>query len=121
PRAGLPAFDHLSGKVPGGWETAASTVAEVPGAGGHTTAARIGYSDAGNDHSTINLELHEYGHAVDSYAAGFTVSGSDEFRQIMNRVKGALLGDDKVPEYFDEAGGYCAKASTVYYHGGNTR
>src|SRR5699024_7062456 len=72
PLTELPEFDYLSGKVPRGWEKTNSTWDEVPGAGGHTTAARIGYSDPGNGHSTINLELHEYGHAVDSYAAGFT-------------------------------------------------
>ncbi|HIW12045.1 MAG TPA: hypothetical protein H9891_02675 [Candidatus Salinicoccus stercoripullorum] len=121
PLTELPEFDYLSGKVPRGWENTNSTWDEVPGAGGHTTAARIGYSDPGNDHSTINLELHEYGHAVDSYAAGFTVSGSDEFRQIMNREKGALFGDHKVPEYFDEPGEYFAEVFAMYYLGGDAR
>lgn len=121
PLTELPEFDYLSGKVPRGWENTNSTWDEVPGAGGHTTAARIGYSDPGNGHSTINLELHEYGHAVDSYAAGFTVSGSGEFRQIMNREKGALFGDHKVPEYFDEPGEYFAEVFAMYYLGGDAR
>ncbi|KKK35050.1 hypothetical protein WN59_05295 [Salinicoccus sediminis] len=121
PLTELSEFDYLSGKVPRGWENTNSTWEEVPGAGGHTTAARIGYSDPGNGHSTINLELHEYGHAVDSYAAGFTVSGSDEFRQIMNREKDALFGDHKVSEYFDEPGEYFAEVFAMYYLGGDAR
>ncbi|WP_017549746.1 anthrax toxin lethal factor-related metalloendopeptidase [Salinicoccus carnicancri] len=121
PLTELPEFDYLSGKVPRGWENTNSTWDEVPGAGGHTTAARIGYSDPGNGHSTINLELHEYGHAVDSYAAGFTVSGSDEFRQIMNSEKDALFGDHKVSEYFDEPGEYFAEVFAMYYMGGDAQ
>src|SRR5699024_9491897 len=67
------------------------------------------------------LELHEYGHAVDSYAAGFTVSQSGEFRQIMNSEKSALFGDHQVPEYFDEPGEYFAEVFAMYYLGGEAR
>lgn len=121
PLTDLPEFEYLSGEVPRGWEKTGQTWDEVPGAGGFTVAARIGYSDPGHGHSTINLELHEYGHAVDTYAAGFTVSGSGEFRGIMNREKGKLFGDHQVPEYFDEPGEYFAEVFAMYYLGGDAR
>src|SRR5699024_1880785 len=46
-----PEFAHLKGVVPRGhtnsWD-------DIPGAGGHVSMARIGYSDYGRGHSTIN-------------------------------------------------------------------
>ncbi|WP_411842762.1 anthrax toxin lethal factor-related metalloendopeptidase [Salinicoccus sp. HZC-1] len=121
PLTELPEFEYLSGVVPRGWEDTGKTWDEVPGAGGFTVAARIGYSNPGNGHSTINLELHEYGHAVDSYSAGFTVSESEEFRQIMANEKNALFGDHAVPGYFDTPGEYFAEVFAMYYLGGEAR
>lgn len=118
PLTELSEFQHLSGTVPRGWEGSGNTWDDVPGAGGFTTAARIGYSDPGNGHSTINLELHEYAHAVDSYTAGFTFSDDSEFRQIMAEEKDALFGDHAVSEYFDVPSEYFAEAFAMYYLGG---
>lgn len=118
PLTELPEFEYLSGVIPRGWENTGRTWDDVPGAGGYTTAARIGYSNPGNGHSTINLELHEYGHAVDSYAAGFTVSGSQEFMNIMAQEKGSLFYDHEVPGYFDVPGEYFAETFAMYYLGG---
>jgi hypothetical protein len=121
PLTDLPEFQHLSGKVPKGWEGTGNTWEDVPGAGGYTTAARIGYSDPGNGHSTINLELHEFGHAVDSYVAGFTISDSEEFRNVMSKEKDALFGDHEVSEYFDTPSEYFAEVFGMYYLGGDAR
>ncbi|CAM4342286.1 anthrax toxin lethal factor-related metalloendopeptidase [Lacicoccus alkaliphilus] len=118
PLTELSEFQHLSGTVPRGWEGSGNTWDDVPGAGGFTTAARIGYSDPGNGHSTINLELHEYAHAVDSYTAGFTFSEDSAFRQIMADEKDALFGDHAVSEYFDVPSEYFAEAFAMYYLGG---
>lgn len=118
PLTELSEFQHLSDTVPRGWEGSGNTWDDVPGAGGFTTAARIGYSDPGNGHSTINLELHEYAHAVDSYTAGFTFSDDSEFRQIMAEEKDALFGDHAVSEYFDVPSEYFAEAFAMYYLGG---
>ncbi|GAB6993753.1 hypothetical protein ACFOU0_03255 [Salinicoccus sesuvii] len=119
PLTELPEFAYLSGVTPRGWENTGQTWDDVPGAGGYTTAARIGYSNPGNGHSTINLELHEYGHAVDSYAAGFTVSGSQEFMDIMAQEKDNLFYDHEVPSYFDVPGEYFAETFAMYYLGGS--
>ncbi|MBY8910463.1 hypothetical protein K6L05_11750 [Salinicoccus roseus] len=119
PLTELPEFEYLSGVTPRGWEGTGRTWDDVPGAGGYTTAARIGYSTPGNSHSTINLELHEYGHAVDSYAAGFTVSESQAFRDIMAQEKDNLFRDHQVPGYFNTPGEYFAETFAMYYLGGN--
>ncbi|WP_271398706.1 anthrax toxin lethal factor-related metalloendopeptidase [Salinicoccus roseus] len=119
PLTELPEFEYLSGVTPRGWEGTGRTWDDVPGAGGYTTAARIGYSNPGNSHSTINLELHEYGHAVDSYAAGFTVSESQAFRDIMAQEKDNLFHDHQVPGYFNTPGEYFAETFAMYYLGGN--
>lgn len=121
PLTELPEFQHLSGTVPRGWEQSGSTWDNVPGAGGFTTAARIGYSDPGNGHSTINLELHEYAHAVDSYTAGFTFSSTSEFNGLMASEKNALFGDHQVSEYFDVPSEYFAEVFAMYYLGGEER
>src|SRR5690625_2025088 len=121
PLTDLPEFQHLSGTVPRGWEQSGSTWDDVPGAGGFTTAARMGYSDAGNGHSTINLELHEYAHAVDSYTAGFTFSSTSEFNEIMAAEKNALFGDHQVSEYFDVPSEYFAEVFAMYYLDGKER
>lgn len=118
PLTQLQEFDHLSGVTPRGWENTGKTWDDVPGAGGYTTAARIGYSEPGNGHSTINLELHEFGHAVDDYAAGFTVSDSAEFQELMASEKDALFSDHSVPSYFDQPSEYFAEAFAMYYLGG---
>lgn len=121
PLTDLPEFQHLSGTVPRGWEQSGSTWDDVPGAGGFTTAARIGYSNAGNGHSTINLELHEYAHAVDSYTAGFTFSSTSEFSSLMASEKNALFGDHQVSQYFDVPSEYFAEVFAMYYLGGEDR
>lgn len=121
PLTQLPEFKHLSGITPRGWESSGNTWDDVPGAGGYVTAARIGYSEPGNGHSTINLELHEFGHAIDSYVAGFTISDSEEFRNIMDQEKDDLFSDHEVPEYFDVPSEYFAEVFGMYYLGGSAR
>lgn len=121
PLTDLPEFAHLSGSVPSGWSETGLTWDEVPGAGGQTVAARIGYSQPGNSHSVINLELHEYAHAVDDFVAGYKLSNSEEFRQIHSREQNLLFYDHAVPNYFNMASEYFAEAFALYYYGESSR
>ncbi len=121
PLTDLPEFAHLSGSVPSGWSETGLTWDEVPGAGGQKVAARIGYSQPGNSHSVINLELHEYAHAVDDFAAGFKLSNTEEFRQIHSREQNALFYDHAVPNYFNMVSEYFAEAFALYYYNDNSR
>ncbi|MFT4141734.1 MAG: hypothetical protein QM671_22590 [Bacillus sp. (in: firmicutes)] len=63
----LPEYSYLRGQIPRGWKGTGYTWDSVPGIGGNPVVARIGYSNYGNMHTSINLELHETAHAIDRY------------------------------------------------------
>lgn len=108
-----PEFAHLKGVVPRGhtnsWD-------KIPGAGGHVSIARIGYSEYGNGHSTINLELHEYGHVADSFTVGVQVSDTENFRAIHAEEVDKLLGSNSQREYYNNVGEYFAEVFAMYYY-----
>lgn len=60
-----PSTSHLSGTIPKGYESK-KTWDDVPGiGGGKTVLAKIGHSEKGAGHGSINLELHELAHSID--------------------------------------------------------
>lgn len=113
-----PEFAHLKGVVPRGhtnsWD-------EIPGAGGHVSMARIGYSEYGKGHSTINLELHEYGHVVDSFTVGVQVSETEEFRLIHAAEVDSLMNSNSQREYYDIVGEYFGETFAMYYYTAESR
>lgn len=111
-----PEFEDLKGVVPRGWEGDDSTWSDVPGAGGSVSAARIGYSDYGKDHASINLELHEFSHAIDDYVLGYTISDLGEFSEIHDKEQTDLFPEN-VPgnDYYDYASEYFAEAMAMYF------
>ena len=108
-----PEFEHLKGVVPRGhtnsWD-------EIPGAGGHVSMARIGYSAYGRGHSAVNLELHEYGHVVDSFTVGVQVSETEEFRNIHAAELDKLMGENSQRDYYDIVEEYFAESFAMYYY-----
>lgn len=57
---------HLKGQNPRGYVNPDTTWDDVPGMGGALTVlVKIGMSDPGNGHSSVNLELHELAHSID--------------------------------------------------------
>lgn len=71
-----PEFRHLRGNTPKGWSSW-KTWEDVPGAGGtYVVAAKIGHSEPGNGHGSINLELHELAHSLDKIV--YKISESDQ-------------------------------------------
>lgn len=113
-----PEFEHLKGIVPRGhvnsWD-------DIPGAGGHVSIARIGYSDYGRGHSTINLELHEFGHVVDSFTVGVRVSETEEFQAVHSAEVDDLFGGQPIRDYYDLVEEYFAETFAMYYFTENTR
>lgn len=113
-----PEFAHLKGVVPRGhtnsWD-------QIPGAGGHVSMARIGYSEYGKGHSTINLELHEYGHVVDSFTVGVQVSETEEFRAIHADEVDQLMNSNSQREYYDIVGEYFGETFAMYYYMAESR
>ena len=64
-------YEHLHGIKPRGYSLKGSTWEEVPGIGGSKLVlAKIGHSNKGMGHGSVNLELHELAHSIDRYVLG---------------------------------------------------
>lgn len=60
-----PTADHLKGLIPRGY-TSNKKWDDVPGiGGGQVVLVKIGHSEKGMGHGSINLELHELAHSID--------------------------------------------------------
>ncbi|AXN37215.1 anthrax toxin lethal factor-related metalloendopeptidase [Peribacillus butanolivorans] len=58
---------YLKGKAPRGYLNKDTTWDSVPGMGGsYTVLVKIGASDKGSGHGSVNLELHELAHSIDN-------------------------------------------------------
>ncbi|GLV65984.1 Pro-Pro endopeptidase [Bacillus mycoides] len=115
PLTDLPEYEYLRGTVPRGWEHTPYTWDDVPGAGGQTVVARIGYSYK-KMHNSVSLELHETAHSIDRYVFD-NISYSDEFTEIH-----ALEHDDfNDNPYFDYKEEYFAEAFAYFYTGPDTK
>ncbi|MER2108887.1 MAG: S-layer homology domain-containing protein [Solibacillus sp.] len=117
-----PEYEHLKGVTPRGWEHTGKTWDDVPGIGGNPIIVRIGQSDFNSGHGTLNLELHETAHVIDSYLFK-SVSQSAEFQDIMHKELDNLIKDhpnqyNKV--YFTYPEEYFAE-SFVYFYLNDTR
>ncbi|WP_449257605.1 anthrax toxin lethal factor-related metalloendopeptidase [Cytobacillus spartinae] len=100
-------FTHLKGQVPRGWENSNRTWDDVPGIGGtHVVVVRIGYSDYGKSHGSVNLELHEAAHSIDSIIYDH-LSSTKSFIDIWKKesqflFKNSVYYDNYPEEYFAE-------------------
>lgn len=62
-----PSAEHLKGIIPRGYQSEKKWD-DVPGMGGSKIVlVKIGASEKGNGHGSVNLELHELAHSVDRY------------------------------------------------------
>ncbi|MBA9027715.1 anthrax toxin lethal factor-related metalloendopeptidase [Peribacillus huizhouensis] len=60
---------HLRGVKPRGYTNNQTTWDDVPGMGGNRIVfVKIGATESGNGHGSINLELHELAHTIDTFA-----------------------------------------------------
>lgn len=63
-----PSASYLKGITPRGYSNHAITWDDIPGVGGSKIVlVKIGYSEKGKGHGSINLELHELAHSLDKY------------------------------------------------------
>ncbi|MEC1772913.1 anthrax toxin lethal factor-related metalloendopeptidase [Schinkia azotoformans] len=112
-----PSFQNLKGTVPRGWNNGL-TWDDVPGGCAPTLAlAKIGSSQTGMGHSSVNLELHEVGHLFErNYQK---LRDNMEYIQIWKEEAPKLMpGRDYFSDYQDE---FFAEAFAMYYYGPNTR
>ncbi|KAB2338187.1 toxin [Cytobacillus depressus] len=113
-----PTVKDLTGVIPRGY-TNNTTWDDVPGIGGSKTVlVKIGYSEKGKGHGSVNLELHELAHSIDKYVYE-GIRFNQEFLSIWNKEKEALFPNQDYFLNFPEE--YFAEAFAMYYLGSHTR
>lgn len=112
-----PNFQKLTGTVPRGWNNGL-TWDDVPGGCGPIlAAAKIGASQTGMGHSSINLELHEIGHLFErNYQA---LKNNSVYASIWKEEAPKLMPlRDYFLDYQDE---FFAEAFAMYYFEDHSR
>ncbi|KPC99250.1 hypothetical protein LR69_02519 [Geobacillus sp. BCO2] len=114
-----PTARHLRGKTPRGYMPGSKTWDEVPGIGGsHLVLVRLGHSEKGKGHGSVNLELHEFAHSLD-YIVFDRIHETHEFQAIWQEEAPRLFpGESYFLTYPEE---YFAESFAYYYASGKTR
>lgn len=113
------AAQSLAGKTPRGYENTGLTWDDLPGVGGSKQViVKIGYSEQGSGHGSVNLELHELAHSIDHYVYG-DIRDWGEFLTIWKAEKEALF--PKNPYFFNYPEEYFAEIFAMYYLNKETR
>lgn len=106
-------FEHLHGVKPRGYSVKGSTWEEVPGVGGSKLVlAKIGHSNKGMGHGSVNLELHELAHSVDRYVLG-NVRMNQTFLTLWKEEAPKLFPGKDYFLHFPEE--YFAETFAMYY------
>ena len=114
-----PTAKYLNGVVPRGYPNNKTTWNDVPGMGGSKLVlVKIGSSEKGKGHSSVNLELHELAHSIDRYVYNGIRSNAD-FLAIWNKEKTALFPGN--PYFLDYPEEYFAECFAMYYLGPHTK
>ena len=110
-----PTASHLKGIVPRGY-TSKKTWDQVPGIGGsRTVLVKIGSSEKGKGHGSVNLELHEFAHSLDRHVYG-GIRQEERFLEIWKCESRLLFpGRAYFLEYPEE---YFAESFAMFYIGG---
>jgi Pro-Pro endopeptidase len=112
-----PTASQLAGQVPRGY-TSNVTWDDVPGIGGSKLVlVKIGSSEPGEGHGSVNLELHELAHSIDRYVFG-EISGSEEFINIWEKEHDQLFPGNNYFLYPEE---YFAEIFGMYYLNNDTK
>ncbi|MDR7075388.1 hypothetical protein J2Y03_000376 [Neobacillus niacini] len=109
---------YLAGQIPRGYHSQ-TTWDEVPGIGGsQVVLVKIGYSEKGKGHGSVNLELHELAHSIDSLVYQ-NISKDKQFQLIWEEERGILFpGNTYVILHAEE---YFAETFAMYYLNDVTR
>ena len=103
---------HLKGIKPRGYKSDLKWD-DVPGMGGsQTVLVKIGASDKGSGHGSVNLELHELAHSIDHIVYG-NLSNNHKFQNIWsNEVSRIFPNQSYFINYPEE---YFAEVFAMYY------
>ncbi|WP_078380280.1 anthrax toxin lethal factor-related metalloendopeptidase [Sutcliffiella halmapala] len=112
-------FEHLHGSKPRGYSNNGVNWEEVPGIGGSKLVlAKIGHSNKGMGHGSINLEIHELAHSVDRYVLG-NVRLNQSFLNVWKEEASLLFPEKNYFLHFPEE--YFAETFAMYYLNEKTR
>jgi hypothetical protein len=113
-----PEYKELKGVTPRGWEGTGKTWDDIPGVGGNPVILRIGYSDRGKGHGSLNLELHETSHAIDIHVFN-NISQSEAFTKIFKQEAKQLFPANSYMDSYSEE--YFAESSCMFVYSLETR
>ncbi|WP_404346549.1 toxin [Sutcliffiella horikoshii] len=106
-------FEHLHGVKPRGYSDQGSNWEDVPGIGGSKLVlAKIGHSNKGLGHGSVNLELHELAHSIDRYVLG-NVRFNQTFIKAWKSEVSSLFPNRNYFHTFPEE--YFAETFAMYY------
>ncbi|SED15297.1 S-layer homology domain-containing protein [Paenibacillus sp. GP183] len=113
-----PEYRQLKGVTPRGWEGTGKTWDDIPGVGGKPVILRIGYSDSGHEHGSLNLELHETSHAIDINVFN-NISQGTGFTQLFKKEAKLLFPANAYMDSYSEE--YFAESSCMFVYSLETR
>jgi Pro-Pro endopeptidase len=114
-----PTAAYLKGKTPRGYSNHTVTWDDVPGIGGSKTVLiKIGCSDKGRGHGSVNLELHELAHSLDHYLYNKN-DDRNAFLQIWKVEAPQLFPNDSYFINYEEE--FFAECFAMYYDTKDTR
>lgn len=106
-------FTHLKGVKPRGYIR--YTWDDVPGAGGtKLVLVKIGHSQKGKGHGSVNLELHELAHSIDKYVF-HSIREDPQFMNIWKEEAPILFPNQSY--FINHTEEYFAEAFAMYYLG----
>ncbi|ANB61896.1 anthrax toxin lethal factor-related metalloendopeptidase [Anoxybacteroides amylolyticum] len=112
-----PSVRYLRGKTPRGYTV--TTWDDVPGIGGsHLVLVKIGHSEKGKGHGSVNLELHELAHSID-YIVFDHIHATSPFLAIWREEAKQLFPHNYY--FLDYPEEYFAEAFAYYYDTDETR
>ncbi|MHC0035711.1 anthrax toxin lethal factor-related metalloendopeptidase [Pseudoneobacillus sp. C159] len=113
-----PTASHLKGVIPRGYQSN-TTWDDVPGiGGGKTVLVKIGSSEKGKGHGSINLELHELAHSIDHIILN-DLRNNHTFLMIWEQEKASLFPNQSYFLNYPEE--YFAETFAMYYYSDETR
>jgi Pro-Pro endopeptidase len=108
-----PTASHLKGIRPRGYSEDGPLWDDVPGIGGSKLVlAKIGHSEKGSGHGSINLELHELAHTIDKYIY-YGVRYDREFQRVWTKEARGIFPNSSYLNNFPEE--YFGEVFAYYY------
>src|SRR5690606_26986283 len=108
-----PTAAHLKGTKPRGYSENGPLWDNVPGIGGSTVVlVKIGHSEKGSGHGSVNLELHELAHSIDQLVFD-SIRDDSRFHSVWQKEVIQIFPERKYFHDYPEE--YFAETFALYY------